>query len=67
MSLEYWCIGEIPSWDSISALPNFVECINDSFFERDLKEEEEIANDNFCKISSTEEFMIEELNDHGMN
>ncbi len=67
MSLEQWCTGEVPSWDSTSTPPDFVKCTDDSFSKRDLREEEEITDDNICKILSTEEFMIEELNDHGMN
>ncbi len=67
MSLEQWCTGEVPSWDSTSTLLDFAECIDDSFFEGNLREEEEIADDDLSKIFSTEEFMIEELNDHSMN
>lgn len=67
MSLEHWCTGEVPSWDSTSTFFDSVECIDDSLSKGDLKKEEEIANDNLCKILLVEEFMIEELNDHGMN
>jgi hypothetical protein len=67
MSLEQWCIDEIPAWDSTSTLSNSANCINDSLSERDFREEEEIANYNLYKILPIEEFLIEELNDHGMN
>jgi hypothetical protein len=36
-------------------------------FKGDLTEEEENANNNFYKILSIEEILIEELNDYGMN
>jgi hypothetical protein len=68
MSLEQWCADERLALDSTSTFFNFFNCINDSLFEGDLKEEEEEnANNNLYKILSIEENLIEELNDHGMN
>jgi hypothetical protein len=67
MSLEQWCTNEVLAWDSTSTLLDFVDFINNYLFKRDLKEEEEITNDNIYKILPIEEFMTEELNDHGMN
>lgn len=67
MSLEQWHTNEVPSCDSTSTFLDSTNYTDDSFFEGDLREEEEITNDNLCKILPTKEFMIHELNDHGMN
>jgi hypothetical protein len=50
MSLEQWCMSEVPSWDSTSTFLNSAYCIDDSFFNGDLREEEEITNDNLCRF-----------------
>ncbi len=67
MSLEWWCANERPALDSTLTFINCANCSNDSLFKGDLREEEENVNNNFYKILSIEEIMIEELNDYGMN
>ncbi len=66
MSLEQWCADEKPTLDSTSTFYNYANCTNDSLFEGDLKEEENVDN-NFYKILSIEEILIVELNDYGIN
>ncbi len=67
MSLEQWCVDERPTLDSTSTFFNNANCINDSFSKGDLREVEENANNNFYKILSIEEILIEELNDYDLN
>ncbi len=67
MSLEWWCANERPALDSTLTFINCANCSNDSLSKGDLREEEENVNNNFYKILSIEEIMIEELNDYGMN
>jgi hypothetical protein len=49
--------------DSTSTFPNSTNFIDDSLSKGDWREEEEIVDNNF----PTEEILIEELYDHGMN
>lgn len=59
MNLEQWGMDEIPAWYSTSTFLDFANCTSDPLSEWDLKEEEEIIDNNIYKILPKEEFLIE--------
>jgi len=52
---------------STSIFSTYANCTNDSLFEGNLIKELKNVENNFYKIMSIEENLIEEYNDHGMN